>query len=204
MDRTGNRPARTRVDAATVIALAARWIHSGRRIDMGALGEEIGVSRMTLHRHVGSRERLVGEAVWYLAERGWQACTAAEDARRRPGDPELRSARVIRAFNAGVVGSTGIRTLIDNEPDLALRVLTDPAGPVEPRAVRVAVELIESDERAGRLRPIIDRESLAYALVKLAEAFLYADLVAGRPVAVEAADRVQTALLEAGWVRPGG
>ncbi|MGY2067439.1 QsdR family transcriptional regulator [Blastococcus sp. SYSU DS0619] len=204
MDPAGNRPARGRVDAGTVIARAARWVHEGRRIDMGALADELGVSRMTLHRHVGGRERLVGEAVWYLAERGWRACTEAEDARRAPGDPELRSARVLRAFNAGVVGSTGIRAFIDGEPELALRVLTDPAGPVEPRAVQVAVGLIESDERAGRLRPIIDRESLAYALVKLAEAFLYADLVAGRPVAVEAADRVQTALLEAGWVRPGG
>jgi AcrR family transcriptional regulator len=44
------------------VALAARWIHDGRRLDMQGLADELGVSRATLFRHVGSREALLGKA----------------------------------------------------------------------------------------------------------------------------------------------
>lgn len=45
---------------------------------------------------------------------------------------------------------------------------------------------------------MIDLNDLAYALVKLAEAFLFSDLAAGRPIALNAANRVQVACIEGG------
>lgn len=177
---------------------AARWLIAGRRLDMQAVASELGVTRMTLHRYSGGRERLIGEGLWVLAAAAWRRHMAEEDARRAPGDPDLRSVRVIRAYNADLFHSARVRQLFHTEPELSLRVLTDPQGAVQPRSVAMAVELIESDEHAGRLTPIIDREQLAYALVKVAEAFLFSDLACGRPTSLEAANEVQSALLEAG------
>src|SRR6266550_3010586 len=44
-----------------------RWLESGR-IDMGDLAAELGVSRATLYRWVGTKERLLGEVLWTFAE----------------------------------------------------------------------------------------------------------------------------------------
>ena len=196
--RPGARGPRRKLVTSDVVHAAARWIQEGKRLDMQALAAELGVTRMTLHRYIGGREQLIGEALWHLVSTAWRLCTAEEDARRGPGDRELRSVRIIGAYNARVVHSRPLRRLFDTEPELSLRVLTDPEGAIQPRTVQVTIDLIASDESAGRLRPIIDRHDLAYALVKLAEAFLFGDLAAGRPVALDEANKVQTALLEAG------
>src|SRR5919202_1458320 len=39
------------------------------RVDMSALAAELGVSRVTLYRWVGSRDRLLVEVIWSLAAR---------------------------------------------------------------------------------------------------------------------------------------
>src|SRR5205807_2768592 len=58
----GDAPAGpTPVDALRLARDA--WLHS-RRLDMGALAAELGTSRATLYRWVGTRERLLGEVAW--------------------------------------------------------------------------------------------------------------------------------------------
>ncbi|HEX9541850.1 MAG TPA: hypothetical protein VGA04_27105, partial [Streptosporangiaceae bacterium] len=49
---------RASAPSARIVATAARWIHDGRRLDMQGLADELGVSRVTLFRRVGSREEL--------------------------------------------------------------------------------------------------------------------------------------------------
>src|SRR5689334_4249421 len=55
--------------AARIVSTAARWIYEGRRVDMQGLADELGVSRVTLFRRVGSREELISQALWRLTER---------------------------------------------------------------------------------------------------------------------------------------
>jgi hypothetical protein len=43
---------------------------------------------------------------------------------------------------------------------------------------------------------VIPPDALAYALVRLGESFLYADVLAARPPDVATADRLQQALIE--------
>ena len=43
-------------NAARIVGTPARWIFEGRRLDMQGLADELGVSRVTLFRRVGSRE----------------------------------------------------------------------------------------------------------------------------------------------------
>jgi hypothetical protein len=60
-----------------------------------------------------------------------------------------------------------------------MRLLTSSSGVVQPRAVASITELIEAEVKAGRYDPPAEPETLAYAIVRLAEAFLYNDAAIG-------------------------
>src|SRR5215813_9232978 len=52
-----------------------RWL-AGERLDMGALAEELGISRATLYTWVGSKDRLLGEVLWSFAGNGLEQVIA--------------------------------------------------------------------------------------------------------------------------------
>ena len=61
-----------------IVSTAARWIYEGRRLDMQGLADELGVSRVTLFRRVGSREELmqkVRAAINSGLPKEYQSCT---------------------------------------------------------------------------------------------------------------------------------
>jgi AcrR family transcriptional regulator len=176
------------------VALAARWIQDGRRLDMQGLADEAGVSRATLFRRVGSREALLTEALWLLTQRTLAVATARWEA-ERPGG-ELHTPGTGRHLNAIVSGSKGLRRLLDDEPALALRVLTDPRGRVQTSIVAHVEALLRRDVAEFGLVTLIEPGALAYALVRLGESFLYADVLAARKPDVATADRLQQALIE--------
>ena len=161
---------------------------------MQGVADELGLSRATLFRHVGSREALLGKALWVLTERTLAAAAARWEAERRPA--ELHTPGTGRHINAIVSQSAGLRRLLDDEPALALRVLTDPLGPVQPGIVTFVEALLRRDIEEFGLVTIIEPNALAYALVRLGESFLYADVLAARKPDVATADRLQQALIE--------
>jgi AcrR family transcriptional regulator len=176
------------------VALAARWVHDGRRLDMQGLADELGVSRATLFRHVGSREVLLGRALWALTERTLAAAAARWEAERPEG--ELHTPGTGRHLNAIVSQSTGLRHLLDAEAALTLRVLTDPRGRVQTGIVTYVEALLRRDVAEFGLVTLIEPNALAFALVRLGESFLYADVLAARKPDVATADRLQRALIE--------
>jgi AcrR family transcriptional regulator len=176
------------------VALAARWVSEGRRLDMQGLADELGVSRATLFRHAGSREELIGQALQLLTGRTLVAAAARWEAERPEG--ELHSPGTGRHINAMVSRSRGLRRLLDDEPALALRVLTDPRGPVQTVVVAFVEALLRRDVAEFGLVTLIEPGALAYALVRLGESFLYADVLAARKPDVATADRLQQALVE--------
>ncbi len=176
------------------IGLAARWIRQGRRLELQGLADELGVSRATLFRQAGTRDRLLGEALWLNTHRTLQAAVARAEAEHTPGS--LRSVSTGRWMNALVSRSTALRRLLDDEPALTIKVLTAPAGPVQPRVVAFVEAVLRRDMAEG-YQPVIEAGDLAYALVRLGESFLYADVLADRHPDVATADRLQQALLKA-------
>ncbi|SLJ82795.1 Uncharacterised protein [Mycobacteroides abscessus subsp. abscessus] len=60
-----------------------------------------------------------------------------------------------------------------------LRILTASDGPVQPRAVAAVAELISRVETEDGYQPPLERDLLAYTLVRIGEAFLYTDTAAG-------------------------
>jgi AcrR family transcriptional regulator len=194
----------TRAATATLsvraVALAARWIRDSRRLDMQGIADELGVSRVTLFRHVGGREELLSRALRLLAERAMNAGAAQWEAQRPAG--ELHTPGTGRHANAIVSESKGLRRLLDDEPALTLRVLTDPRGRVQTRIVTFTAALLRRDMSEFGLVSLIEPEALAYALIRLGESFLYADALASRTPDVAAADSLQQALVRSCLVAP--
>jgi AcrR family transcriptional regulator len=180
--------------SARIVAAAARWIQDGRRLDMQGLAAELGVSRVTLFRRVGSREALLGKALSMLTQRTLDMAAALWEAERPDG--ALHAPGTGRHLNAMVAQSKGLRRLLDDEPALAIRVLTDPRGLVQPRTVAFIEELLKRDIEEFGLVTLVEPHVLACALVRLGESFLYADVLAGRKPDVDTANRLQQALVE--------
>jgi AcrR family transcriptional regulator len=184
--RPGRPAAASREDA---LALARAHFMAGERIDVQAIARELGLARATMHRWFHTRELLLGEA---LAELGEERLIVL---RGRVGG---RGAKALLdsfdAFNRELAAAEGLRTLLSSEHELALRILTSSAGVVQPRMVAAVQGMIEAEQRAG-FRTALAPDLLAYAIVRLAEAFLYNDAVAGVAGDTERLRQIEAALL---------
>lgn len=187
--------------AEEIVRTAAHWIGRGARLDTRTFAADLGISRSTLFRRVGNREDLMGDALWYMADRTMQAAERAW--RKANGDVvrdavgELHCLAVMRQYRSDIAGNQGFRKLLNDEPTVAIRVLSDPHGRVQPRVMAAHVELLRHDIDAGGFMPAVSLESLCYAIVRLGEAFLYSDVQVGRAPDLEAASTLIAALVEA-------
>ena len=186
--------------ADEIVRTAAHWIDRGVRLDTRTLATELGISRSTLFRRVGNREDLMGDALWYLADRTMAAAIHAwdkafGDAVRSP-EGELRCLAVMRRYRGDVAAHQGFHRLLDEEPVVTIRVLTDPYGRVQPRVMAAHLDLLRRDVEAGGFVPAVSLDSLCYAIVRLGEAFLYSDVLASRAPDLDAASTLLAALVE--------
>jgi AcrR family transcriptional regulator len=173
-----------------VLAAATRQYLEGRRLDVQAIATELGLARATIYRWFGSREDLLGEVI---------ACEAEDYFRRVRSRVGGRGARALLEtfdqINRGLARSPSLRAFLEQERESALRTLTSSGGIVEPRSVATIADLIEAEARAGAYDPPVEVPTLAYAIVRLAQAFLYNDAVAGIRGDVERLRDVEAALL---------
>jgi len=163
---------------------------------MQGIADELGVSRATLFRNIGTRDALLGEALWVLTEQTLQLAARRWDVERADG--ESYSVGTGRHINALVSRSTALHALLADEPALTIKVLTDPRGRVQPGVVAFVEELLRLDMVEHGYAPIAEPRDLAFALVRLGESFLYADVLAARQPDIDAANRLQLALVEGG------
>ncbi|HXB16546.1 MAG TPA: QsdR family transcriptional regulator [Solirubrobacteraceae bacterium] len=184
--RPGRPAAASREDA---LALARARYMAGERIDVQAIARELGLARATMHRWFRTRELLLGEV---LAELGEERL---EILRRRVGGHGAKALlNSFDAFNRELAAAEGLRSLLVSEHELALRVLTSSTGVVQPRMAGAVQRMIEDELRAGFETPLAP-DLLAYAIVRLAEAFLYNDAVAGATGDPERLRQIEAALL---------
>ncbi|MGR7025886.1 QsdR family transcriptional regulator [Geodermatophilus sp. URMC 62] len=180
-----------------VVRRAALTLLREERLDTTVLAAELGISRVTLFRRVGNRDAILGEALWWLAERTLHQAAENHDVRSRAdGDPDrLRSLVVIEDFRAVLGTAPALRRFIDDEPATALRILTDPRGRVQPRMVEAYTALFERDVEARGLTSEVPLPLLSYAVVRLGESFLYSDVMVSREPDLGAAATVCDALV---------
>jgi AcrR family transcriptional regulator len=185
----GRPPAATREQ---VLETAVYHYLRGRRVDVQAIAAELGLGRTTIYRWFGSREALIGEVLF---------AAAAPVLRQARAAARGRGARVLLdtfdRFNRSLADSPALRRFVEAERDTALRIITSGAGTLQPRIVASIQAVIDDEVRAGAYDPPIDTSTLAYAIVRLAEAFLFNDAVAGMRGDVDRLREVEAALLGA-------
>jgi AcrR family transcriptional regulator len=175
-----------------VLAAGMQRYLRGRRIDVQAIAAELGLGRTTIYRWFGSREGLIGQVIFSAAEPLIDQARAS--ARGRGGKALLET---FDRLNRSFVGAQALRQFVEHEREAALRILTSSEGLVHPRIVARVTDLIEDEARAGYYEPPVEPATLGYAIVRLAEAFIYTD--AGMRGDVERLRDVEAAIL---GVRP--
>jgi AcrR family transcriptional regulator len=185
--RRGRRAAATRED---VLALVMHRYLRGLRVDVQAIASELGVGRTTIYRWFGSRDELIGEVIVRAAQ---PVLDQARGAARGTGAGALLD--TLDRFNRALAASTALRRFVNREREAALRVITNSTGNVHPRIVEMIRAVIADEVSAGAYEPPVDPALLAYALVRLAEAFFYNDQGAGFRGDVERLREVEAAML---------
>ena len=156
------------------MAAATGQFLRGRRIDVQSIAAQLGLSRATIYRWYGSRDALVGEV---LATTGEEVVRRAHRHARGPGPRRLLN--TLDRVNRELAGAPALRRFLEVERESALHTLTSSAGVVQPRIVGAIEAVIEAERARGAYEPPVDPATLAYAIVRLGEAFLYNDAVAG-------------------------
>ncbi len=184
--RRGRRPAASRDD---VLAEALdRYLH-GVRVDVQALAADLGLGRTTIYRWFGSREGLLGEVLVRAAEPVFDA--ARRDA---SGSGGIALLDTFDRINRELAAAPALRTFLEQERE-ALRIMTSSGGFVQPRMVAKITGFIEEEIRTGGFVSPVEPAILAYAIVRLAEAFLFNDAVRGIRGDVERLRVIEAALL---------
>ena len=148
---------------------AREFIRTGRRIDMVALATDLGVSRATLYRWTGDRERLLADAVW--AEAHAIADHMLERHRAETGLARIQAVCV--DFLAYFGNNDGVNAFLQHERDTGLELLTWVNGGFRPRLTAWIRDHIQDEIDAGHYSAPEDPELLADGIVTIAERFLH-------------------------------
>lgn len=171
-----------------LVRAARHALIAGEPVDVGKVAAEVGVDRSTVFRRVGRRDRLVADALWETTELiAWPRVVAAH-----PPGTEHRAASILRAYVRLLIDEAWFRAFLHRDPARALRILTTSEQPNQARMLALVRELIETEPPG----PVdLPSEELAFVVVRVAESFIYADLITGGTPDADAAYQVFVALL---------
>lgn len=161
----------------------------GRRIDLSVLASEVGVGRTTIHRWFGTREDLVVDIL------GTTAVALLTDVRSRvggEGPPALLD--TFDRFNHELLEVPALAAFVASERDPMEYIARADRGP-QPMLVEAIGNMIQAEIDAGRYSAPVDSETMAYAIVRLAQSFLYADSATGVRGDLERLRRIEAVLL---------
>jgi AcrR family transcriptional regulator len=176
---------------ADVFAAAADAYAAGRRLDMQSLARCLGVARATLYRRAGNREQLLDEVLWWRARRLLTRQVRAT----RDRDGVSRITAVIVGVMWSIERDRPLRAFLEADPEAALRILTGTRSTVQRGMTRALENLIDLERARGTFATDLDTPTLAYAIMRICEGFLYADLIADRVRDIGPAATVIEALL---------
>ncbi|MFC4943516.1 QsdR family transcriptional regulator [Pseudonocardia sp. GCM10023141] len=179
-----------RPDAALALRLARKAFMAGERVDLQQLAATLDVDRTTLFRWVGNRDQLLVSVLTSLADPTLRG--AAEAA---TGTGPDRIGRVVGLFCQSLIDATYYHAFLQRETERALRLITTKASPLQQHVVAGFERLLEQERDRGHLDPTIPLPDLAYLVVRIAESFIYTDLITGEQPDAHKADVAIAALL---------
>lgn len=192
---SGTAPRRGRPAAASrddVLAAATSRYLRGKRVDVLSIAAELGLGRTTIYRWFGTREELIGEILPRVTKPLLDQARA--EAR---GHGAAKLVDTFDRFNRSLVAAPALRQFVDRERDAAVRIITSGAGNVQRCNVEMITEVIEAEVLAGAYEPPVEPATLGYAIVRLAEAFIFNESATGMGDSVDRLREVEAALLGA-------
>ena len=157
-----------------MLAAARRQFLDGRRVDVLAIAGELGLSRATIYRWFGGRDGLLAEVI--LGEFRAMLAAVSADIHSRGAQRLLDT---MDACNRLLAESSAFRTYLEQGSPAAFQLLTSSAGLVQPRIVATVEAMIRREIDEAGYQPPVEPGALAYATVRLFEAFLYTDTGSG-------------------------
>jgi hypothetical protein len=101
---------------------------------------------------------------------------------------------VIAGVLSGISTDRPLRAFLESDPETALRLLTGTGSAVHAGTAGALENLIDLERRGGSFDASIDTPTLAYAIVRLSEGFLYADVIAARAPDIDRAPDMDRAI----------
>lgn len=172
----------TKATPQELFTLALGWWMKGERFDIGRMAQELGVSRATVFRWVGTRELLYGEVISSRFE--MELLKARSEAQ---GEGPALVADIIQRLIHKIVAHEPLKRFVQQDAEYALRILMSKSSTVEQRCAACIRSALEFGMQEGHLRPAMDLDALAYVIVRIGESFLYRDALTGDPPDVESA-----------------
>ncbi len=163
---------------------------NGDRVDMGMLATQLATSRSTLYRWFGSREQLLEEVLVVLAQ-DFSAAARAQ----ATGQGDARVLDFARRVMNATAQFQPLRTFVEHEPQLALRLLIGERGAVHARLAQALFEVVSeahSVEEATALETHLD------VVVQVAATLLWATLAIGDEPQTERVVGIVRVMLAAG------
>ncbi len=170
-------PGAARATPLDLFRLARRGWVDGERLDIGALAAQLGIGRATAFRWVGSREQLLGEVIWSLCEPLLDQAAAASH-----GHGAQRVAATCEYAIRAMLRYRPLRRFIELDAEFALRLMTSKHGPLQARVIDKVRGLLQFESERGALELPLNIDTLAYLVVRLAESFIYADVISDQRV----------------------
>ena len=192
-------PAQHRPRPLDAFTLAVGRFNAGHRIEIQGLAAELGVSRITLHRWVGTRDALLTEILWHLTDHGIDR--EVDRLSRRP-PVRGRVPVIMGRLATRVVHNRGVRRMQSDELGLLTTLTTSDASSYQRRLIARVVALLDEDRHHGQLVAGIPTADLAFATVRLTEAFVHTPAITGNSASPERVQPILDALLAPHPVRP--
>ena len=161
----------------------------GRRIDLSVLASELGVGRTTVHRWFGTREDLIVDILGFTS-----VALLMEVRGRVQAEGPQGLLETFDRFNHELLEVPALTTFMANERDPMEYIVRADRGP-QPMLVEAIGGMIQDEIDAGRFQAPVDSETMAYAIVRLAQSFLYADSATGIRGDLERLRRIEAVLL---------
>ncbi|HEY5389905.1 MAG TPA: QsdR family transcriptional regulator, partial [Solirubrobacteraceae bacterium] len=184
---------RREVTPGDAFELARHMLIKGEPVELATLAERLGVAPRRLEGWCGDRDSLLGEVI----------ATLSTDLllRAKEEHADLRGTERVLAvyeqFACAVANFRPLHLLLQANPQATLQMLTAGSGHVHPAAVsQIHALLIEEHARGALQMPDSELRSLAYAIVRLAEAFLYDDAVLATEPQIQRTTRIVARLLD--------
>ena len=155
--------------------MARKYFMHAKRIELQKLAHELGISRATAYRWAGSADQLAGEVLASLANDTFQRLLQTSQDKKG-------HERVLEVLNKGMHYAhnfPALRRFLKRNPETGLKIVASKDGQVQAATINNIQELLEEEMAAGNLTLTVEPAVMAYALTRMIESFLYADVITG-------------------------